>query len=253
MRISLSVLRRLSAGILALVVLLLVAAPVSADTGTYQINDYIVTLEPQNDGRVLITVEQEWQVLSGSIPWITVGLPNQDFEIRNFEGDVTGVSDGSGGGFYGVELKLDKDYQPGSTFNIKFTVLQNGLLERLTDENKWRIGYTPGWYDRASIGRLQVKLISPVAYDTYSAATPAPTVTGNTFTWGRTNVSPGGRLDIIVESVDGSFLTKETPALASSGGLGSGFWIFVIIIVVVGLLIVWGIRQSEETGRIYPQ
>jgi len=55
----------------------------AADTGTYRISDYIITLEPQNDGQVRITVEQQWQVLSGDIPWVTVGLPNENFSIEN--------------------------------------------------------------------------------------------------------------------------------------------------------------------------
>jgi hypothetical protein len=239
-------LRWLSAGILVLALLLLAVASVSADTGTYKINNYIVTLEPQNDGRVLITVEQQWEVLSGSIPWVTVGLPNNKFEIRDFSGDVSRVSNGSSGGFYGVRVDLDEDYQPGQTFNLKFTVLQGNLLERLTDENKWRINYTPGWYDRAAIGHLQVNLISPVSYQTYITSNPMPAVNGNVVTWERTNVNPGGRLDIKVESADGSFLTAEEPKTSSGKGLGTGFYVVIGIIVVIGLLIVSKIRQTRK-------
>jgi hypothetical protein len=246
-------LRRLSAGILALVilaVLLLAAVPAYADTGTYQINDYIVTLEPQNDGRVLITIEQEWQVLSGSIPWITVGLPNQYFEIKGSDGAARSVSDGSGSGFYGVRIDLDKDYQSGQTFNIEFTVLQGHILERLTDEKMWRIDYTPGWYDRASTGRLEVSLISPVAYESYSRVEPAPAVSGNIISWERTNLGAGQRLDIRVESVDGSFLTATEPA-AAGGGLSKTFWIIVGIVVAVGLLIIWRVSAGRKEREAY--
>ena len=74
--------RWLPAGIFALVLLLAGFIPASAaDTGTYQISNYIVTLEPQSNGQVKITFEQEWKVLSGDIPWITVGLPNSSFSV----------------------------------------------------------------------------------------------------------------------------------------------------------------------------
>jgi hypothetical protein len=254
MRISLSMLRWLSAGILALVtlaVLLLAAVPAYADTGTYKINEYIVTLEPRNDGRVLITVAQQWEVLSGSIPWVTVGLPNRYFEIQSSGAAVRSASDGSGGGFYGVRLDLDKDYQPGQIFNVTFTVLQSHILERLTDQNMWRIDFQPGWYDSASIGYLEVRIISPVDYGSYSNVNPPPVVKGNIITWAKTNMSPGQRLDIKVESVDGSFLTATEPAVSSGFKLGTGFWVFVIILVLVGLMIVWRISAGRKEREAY--
>jgi len=245
-------LRRLSAGIFVLVLLLLVAVPVNADTGTYKINDYVVTLEPQNDGRVLMTIEQQWQVLSGNIPWVTVGLPNKTFEIKDFSGDVFNVSNGSGGGFIGVRVDLVKDYQPGQTFNLKFSILQGHLLERLTKENKWRIDYTPGWYDNAVTGHLQVNLVSPVSPQSYISTTPMPNIVGNTLTWERNNVGSGGRLAVTVESADGSFLTAQEPSTGSSGGgLSKTFWIVVAVIVAVGLLIVWRIQQGKKEREAY--
>ena len=83
MRVSSAVFRWLSAGILAIILLLSLYLPVSADTGTYEIQKYGVTLEPLDDGRVGITIDQTWRVLTGNIPWITVGLPNDHFDIES--------------------------------------------------------------------------------------------------------------------------------------------------------------------------
>ena len=248
MRISASMLRRLSAGIFALIFLLAAVIPVLADTGTYGISNYIVTLEPQSSGKVKITVEQQWKVLSGDIPWVTVGLPNNNFSVENYSGAASKVSSANSNGFSGVRVDLDKDYQPGQTFDIKFTVLQGNLLERLTSDKKWRIDYTPGWYDRATIDLLQINLVSPVDYQTYSSVSPMPaSVNNNIITWDRLNLSPGSRFNVIVESTDGSFLS----ATASSGpsqskGLGGTFFIIVAIIIVVGFLIFWGIRKNRQ-------
>jgi hypothetical protein len=251
MRISVSMLRRLSAGILvSLIVLMLAAVPVSADTGTYTILEYIVTLEPQNDGRVLMTYEQQWMVTGGSIPWITVGLPNRDFEIKDSSGDVSSISDGSGSGFYGVRLDLTKDFKPGQTFNIKFSVLQSNILERLTDKNVWRINFTPGWYDNARIQHLQVNLISPVDYSTYTYS-PTPLLNGNQLIWEKNNLQPGQRFNVNMESADGSFLTEAEPAPASGSGLGPVFWAVAVVVIIIGLLIFWGIRQSKKVTDEY--
>jgi hypothetical protein len=253
-------LRRLSAGILVLAGLIILAVlplavvPVYADTGTYKINDYVVTLVPQNDGRVLITVEQKWQVLSGSIPWVTVGLPNHYFEIQDFSGAASSVSDGSGSGFYGVRVDLDKDYQPGQTFNIKFTVLQGHIIDRLPDQSLWRIDYTPGWYDYATIDHLKVSIISPVPYESYLSTSPLLVVAGNTLSWEKTNLGPGQRLDVKVESADGSFLTAAEPDVSSGsggGGLGTGFWIIVGIVVVIGLLVVGSVAWNRKQQEAY--
>ena len=126
--------------------------------------------------------------------------------------------------------------------------MQGNLLERLTSDKKWRISYTPGWYDRASIDHLQINLVSPVDYQTYPSVSPMPSsVNNNVITWERLNLSPGSRLNITVESTDGSFLSASAPSGSSqSGGLGRSFYITVAIILVVGFLIFWGIRKNRQ-------
>jgi hypothetical protein len=249
MRISKSMLRGLSAGIFALVIFLAAAViPVRADTGTYGLSGYIVTLEPQNDGQVRITVEQQWKVLSGDIPWVTVGLPNDHFTVENSSGNVSKISTANSGGFSGVRIDLDKDYKPGQNFMIKFSVMQGNLLERLPADTKWRISYTPGWYDRSTIDHLQINLVSPVNYETYSSVSPMPgSMNNNVITWERLNVSPGSRVNIVAESTDGSFLTAAAPADTNkSSGLGATFYIIIGVILVVGLLVFWGIRKNRQ-------
>jgi hypothetical protein len=241
--------RRLSAGIFILILVLGPVIPVSAgDTGTYRIENYEVTLAPQNDGRVRITYEQEWQVLSGSIPWITVGLANDNFGIETFSGAATELSPVRGGGFTGVRVDLDRGYQPGETFRVIFTVLQGNLLERLPEEERWRISFTPGWYDNAETGELKVSLISPVGIETYDVIEPSPaSTTEGRITWERVNLSPGERFNIRVESLDGRFLTEEEPGQAREDAVWSPV-IFIIagIILVLGILIYWAIRKNRQ-------
>ena len=190
MRVFISMLRWMPSGIFALILFLAVAVPVSADTGTYRISNYIITLEPQSDGQVRITYEQQWKVLSGDIPWITVGLPNSSFSIESYSEAAARVTSASD--ITGVRVDLDKDYQPGQTFDIKFTVLQNNLLERLTADKKWRINYTPGWYDRAQTDHLQIKLVFACGLPYLFFGNPAPNSVNN-------NVIPGKGLTFLQE------------------------------------------------------
>ncbi len=130
MRLSAILPWRLSAGIFALILILALAVPLNAgDTGTYKLSDYVVTLEPQSSGQVKLTIEQQWQVLGGNIPWITVGLPNSSFSIVDYSGAAARVSPENSGGFTGVRIDLDQNYQASQNFQVKFTVLQSNLLE----------------------------------------------------------------------------------------------------------------------------
>ncbi len=246
MRAFAAVLRWLSPGILALAALLVVAVPARADTGTYRITDYVVTLEPQSNGAVKITYEQTWQVLSGNIPWITVGMANGGYSVQSWGGAAARVYGANSGGFVGVRADLDKTYLAGSSFKVSFVVIQNGLLERLTSEKKWRIDFTPGWYDNAVTDHLQIKLASPVSLDSYSLVSPVSTSSANSvITWDRTNLAPGGRFEIKVECLDGSFLAATTPAAKR----GPSPWPFVIGgIIVIGFifLVVLGVRRARQ-------
>ncbi len=247
---------RLSAGILALVSIIclgLSPSPASADdTGTYRISDYIVTLEPQSNGQVRLTMEQEWEVLSGSIPWVTVGLPNNNYSIVDYGGDVRTAAAANSGDWSGVRLDLDKGYGPGDRFNVQFTVMQRNLIERLPDEGIWRIDYTPGWYDRAAIGHLEIRLVSPVDYQSYTQLSPSPSVSGNTLTWERSNLAAGQRFNIRTESMDGTFL-DENAEVVTSGGFNYGIVIGVLVVVAILLLLLWVARKArrdQEARRV---
>jgi hypothetical protein len=250
-------LRRLSAGICITVFLILAAVPALADTGTYGIAEYNVTLIPRDDGQVVISIEQTWNVHSGSIPWVTVGLPNSHFEIESSGGAADRVRKETSGGFTGVRIDLDKDYQPGESFSVEFSVLQSNLLEKLPDEEKWRIRYTPGWYDRASIDNMQIRLISPVHTDSYTTLKPTPAdISGNTITWERSNMSPGSKFEITAESIDGRFLKADAVVVTGDGSSdngAAGIYVFIGILVVIGLLVgvlVWNKRRKTK-ARTY--
>ncbi len=246
MRALAAVLRWLSPGVFALAAVLAPAGPVHADTGTYRILDYVTTLEPQSSGAVRITYQQTWQVLSGNIPWITVGLPNSSFVVEEWSGAAARVYDDNSGGWSGVRADLNRTYLTGDTFSLTFTVLQSRLLERLTTEKKWRVDFVPGWYDRAGTDRLQIKLVSPVSLESFSVVNPSPASSANNvITWEKANLQPGDRFEIRVESQDGSFLSATAPEARN----GPSPWPAVIGILigaaVVGL-IVFAVRRARQ-------
>jgi hypothetical protein len=258
MRVFKSMRRCLPAGIFALVLLIAGVLPAAAitDTGTYQIANYVVTMEPQSSGQVKMTYQQEWKVLSGHIPWIMVGLTHSNYSVVSYGEAVNSVSSENSGGFTGVRIDLNKDYQAGESFKIEFVILQSNFLERLTEEKKWRINFTPGWFDNAITDHLQINLVSPVDTQTYSLIQPQALINNNTLTWERDNIPGGGRFNIVVECLDGGFLSSTVPVK----GQGPNTWVVVGIIaaVLVGIYLLATVliranrkaRDAEMAARI---
>jgi len=218
----------------------------AADTATYKLSNYVVTLEPQSSGQVRMTYQQEWEVLSGHIPWITVGLANSSYTVENYSEAASSVSSADSGGFTGVRVDLDKDYQPGESFDVQFVVLQSNLLERLTTEKKWRIVFTPGWYDNAVTDHLQIDLVSPVDAEAYSLLDPQPVINGNTFTWEESNVPGGGRFEIKVECLDGSFLASTVPVESQGPNVLVIAGLVAGILFLFAFLVVRAVRHYRE-------
>jgi hypothetical protein len=222
------------------VTLTLLPIPIyAADTGTYEILNYTVELTPLSDGSVNMTYYQEWLCTGGDIPWVTVATANSKFDITSTGGNVKSASKNSNGGWQGVYLTLDKDYTSGETFAISFSIIQRNLLERLTNEGKWRISFTPGWYDNCVTDNLTITLNSPVPVSSYSFAPQPAQVIGNTVTW-QTSLARGDRFNVRMESYDGGFLEPAEPASPSFG------WLWVLIpVFMVGLFVV-GIARSRR-------
>jgi hypothetical protein len=248
MRAFRPMLRWLSPGIFALVLLIAAVVPARAagDTGTYRILDYSATLQPQSSGAVKIIYRQQWHVLSGNIPWLQVGMADSSFTVTDWGDAAARVSPDNSNGFVGVRVDLDKTYLTGDTFWVSFTVIQNNLLERLTSEKKWRIVFVPGWYDRGAVDRLSVVLNSPVSLDSYSLIDPLPaSSTSNTITWEKTGLAPGVRFQVKVECLNGSFLAATTPGAKKGASPWPTILVILFIIIFIGL-VVFAVRKAKQ-------
>jgi hypothetical protein len=252
----------LSAGICALIVSCFAIAPVQAqaDTGTYSIKDYHVRLEPQDDGNVRITITMSWLVESGSIPWITVGLPNNHFKVESEAANAAKISAESSTSFTGVRIDLDKSYTLGQTFNVEFTVLASNLLERIPNKNIWQIDYTPGWYDNSFINHMQIDLVSPVSLASYQLISPMATSESNgVISWEKYTLVPGQHFNVTAESYDGSFLTQPNTTIPAVGQPFSTFgesgfpWAIVVFVLILGaivMLVIWASIRAQHKKTI---
>ncbi|MEW6227693.1 MAG: hypothetical protein AB1700_06290 [Bacillota bacterium] len=146
--------------------------PAAADTGTYRILRYTVSIEPQPDGSWIAEYSQEWKVIGGRIPWVTVGLPHSDYAILSSSGAASSVSRADEGSWSGVRVGLDQDYRSGETFAFSFRVRQARMGYRKADAVEF--SFVPGWYDRADTERLEIRLRNPGAPEDLLFASPTP-------------------------------------------------------------------------------
>jgi hypothetical protein len=208
------------------------------DTGTYRIIDYKVSLAPHTDGIVTVDYYQKWQVTDGDIPWITVGLPGSDYRITGWSMAVKNASSSGDG----VRLDLDKDYQSGQTFEVSFSISQNRLF--WADDTNYHLDFTPGWYDRAEIGNLEIR-IKPFAKMSDITSDPAPSSqTEEELVWSKQNLSPGEQFKVSISfpktSVPAPIPTENVGSPSGNGEPGAfgSFVSFVIVVVVIIVVII---------------
>lgn len=226
--------------------LILTANSVSGDTGTYKISEYNVKLTPRSDGMVEIEYHQKWNVTGGHIPWITVGVPNKNFEIvqAKNKGAIKKIKSDSSGDWSGVRIDLDKDYKPGDSFDVWFGIVQRQLF--YADKDNYKLDFTPGWYDKAETVNLKLEVFFFAKLDTVTAK-PKPTkIEGQSMIWEKSNLKKGEKFDISV-----SFPKKIFPKEISKKELRSEFprWaiaLIIIIVIVIILVIALGVIASES-------
>jgi hypothetical protein len=221
------------------------------DTGTYRILDYKVSLTPHTDGTVGIDYYQKWQVTDGHIPWMTVGVSGSDYSIAGWSKAAKGAAPS---GEY-VRIDLDRDYQAGQSFEIAFSISQNRLF--YADEANYHLDFTPGWYDRAEIDNLEIR-IKPFAKISDITSNPAPSSqTEEELVWTKQSLSPGEQFKV---SISFPKTAAPTPIPAENVGNPSGNnnvsdteygVIGILIILLVIVVIIVAIASKFGSGGGY--
>jgi hypothetical protein len=218
---------------------LLMATNCVADTGTYRITDYSVTLNPKPNGEVVMDYSQTWLVTGGNIPWVTVGLANANYQIVDWGGAAKTVSNGNEGGWYGARVDLNKNYLANEKFTYNFTIVQRNLISQRS--NGYSIVFTPGWYDRSTIDKMSIKVISPIDLLNVTAdPKPAETV-GRTLVFSKNNLGMGERYRISVNFLKSELFKVPSQSPKSPQSPESG-WdslvILILLVIIVGVILV---------------
>jgi len=223
-------------------VLLVSAAAQAENTGGIIIQKQNVELYLQENTDVLIHYDDVIQVTSGDCPWITMGLPNQNFNVVNIGGAASSVVPQNSAGWSGVYVTLDKDYKPGQTFEFQFTVDQHNFVT-LNDKGMASVEIIPVWFDDTPITAMTVTFhMPPNAHQVTTSNNAAHFLNGIVF-WTFANLAPGQQETVGVEMPADGVFTAPAPS-ATSGGTSSidsfaGQWggIIVFGILWIGIMV----------------
>jgi hypothetical protein len=248
--------RRLVIGLLLASPFMTTGTLLAGDTGTYRILRYDVGLTPRTDGTVTIDYYQKWLVTGGHISWITVGTPNSEFTITGSRGAASRIASASQGAWSGVRLDLDRDYRPGQSFEVHFSIVQRKLF--YASEGNYELEFTPGWYDGAVTDTLRVRVKFFARVETVFARPRPSRISDDEMTWEKLALGPGERFSIHVTFPAGLFPSginkgnfKRAPTEGSSGAAGAVAFAIAAFIVLAVILALISSRRRYTGGRVF--
>lgn len=212
--------------------MLLLPSIAVADTGTYEINKQYVTLDVRLDGNVLIEYDITMMVTGGNIPWVTVGLPNSKYTIKDYGGTATTCKRDDYGSWTGVKMTLDKTYYAGDSFDFSFSALQKGFIYEYGD-NQSSIQFTPCWWDNAVTKDLKVKFTLPNEIKEVITTLDGATFGESYIQWQWSNVGKGQKYTVGFIA-DAAPFTVLSPSKESASD--SNMWFFILIFAIIIIL-----------------
>ena len=224
--------QRISA--IVLVVMLAIASVPTGGVhaaGTDEIENYAIDILPQDDGSLVDTYAINWCVISnsaGPLTWITVGMPNEQYEIVSSSGDVASVKPNNEGFDYKIRIDLPREVNAGDCVNVSVQIHQYGLANLDKTTNDIGFQFTPGWFDEVPVDHLQVTWHLPSDATQIKSLNPKPATQNDSQAVWETVLQPGGKYTISVvydKAAFPNFNPNKTslPAATNSSPSGSGY------------------------------
>jgi Zn-finger nucleic acid-binding protein len=206
---------------------------VCADTGTYTVTSQNVDLTVQTDGNVIIHYEIGMVVHSGNIPWVTVGLPSSNFEVRSSSGNATSIAPQNSDSWSGVYVTLDKTYYAGERFVFSFEVLQKEFIYKYNDQQASLL-FTPCWWDNAVVEHMNVTIHVPAEIQSVTTTSQPTLFTNSSIVWEWKDVPAGEKKSAGVLMPLSAFSHVGSGPGFSFDFLSGNSWVLWLFAVVIG-------------------
>ena len=198
--------------------------------GTDEIKNYAIDILPKDDGSLVDTYAINWCVISnsaGPLTWITVAMPNEQYEIVSSSGDVASVSPDDEGFDYKIRIDLPREVNAGDCVNFTVQVHQYGLANLDTTTNEIGFQFTPGWFDDVPVDHLQITWHLPPDATQIKSFDPKPTTQNDSQAVWESELQPGEKFPISVVYDQAAFPNFNPditglPSSTASSPSGSG-------------------------------
>ena len=221
-------------GIITLILMLVsayVPRGVVYAAGTDEIKKYAIDILPQSDGSLLDTYGINWCVISnsaGPLTWITVGMPNEQYEIVSSNGDVATVRPDNQGFDYKIRIDLPHEVNAGECVDLSVQVHQYGLAHLDETTNEIGFQFTPGWFNDVPVDHLVVTWHLPSDATQLKSTSPKPTTQNDSQAVWESDLQPGEKFPISVvydKAAFPDFKPNQTglPSSTSSNPSESGY------------------------------
>lgn len=119
------------------------------------IDKYVVTVTPLEDGRLNIEYKFKWSVLRGDdgLEFVEIGLANENFEIGERSENIKSIMENKSG--YGVKIFFDQLYFPKDTFEFSFSIIQGDML--CLNNEKYLYEFVPCWFESIKVDEYVFK------------------------------------------------------------------------------------------------
>lgn len=129
----------------------------SSKSAIDKIQDYTITVTPQDDGTLNILYDITWEVLDstseGPLTWVQIGIPNSSVDsISALTNNIKTIEQ-----YNSTYVRIDfrESYQAGDVINFRFKLHQKNMYS--LDNGICKYEFTPGWFDKIAVNKITIK------------------------------------------------------------------------------------------------
>lgn len=122
-----------------------------------KIQDYTITVTPQDDGTLNILYDITWEVLDskteGPLTWVQIGLPNPNVDsITALTDNIKSIEQYNSN--Y-VRIDFKNSYETGNTVHFRYKIHQKNMYS--LKNGKCIYEFTPGWFKKIAVDKITIK------------------------------------------------------------------------------------------------
>lgn len=212
-----------------------------------RIENYTITVTPQDDGTLNMIYDIKWKVLDstteGPLEWVQIGIPNENVDnITALSNNIESIEQYNS--TY-VKIVFKNSYEANEVVNFRYKIHQKNMYTLEGSNCKYE--FTPGWFKDIAVDNISVK------WKANSVSSANTETRENGFYVWQTSLKKNEKLKVELEYPQEAFsgLTSSGENYNSSNYTNNinGFGIIGLLIVIAIISIFIGMFSSDGYER----